>query len=105
MTSTRLFHDKVLDVLVHVCQASDSDLERAQWSNFWLDTEGTEYRFVGSLGFGGKFRRDPHQWSVDCYVEDMTPERRAKIAVANGELEALRREWEEDAVGPLEGRA
>jgi hypothetical protein len=35
-----------------------------------------EYRFVGSLGFGGKFRVDSDgRWYVDFYPEDTTPER------------------------------
>jgi len=33
----------------------------------------TEWRFQGSLGFGGKFRYP--RMSVDCYPEDETPAR------------------------------
>lgn len=29
-----------------------------------------EYRFQGSLGFGGKFWRNVSGWYVDCYPED-----------------------------------
>ncbi len=51
-----------------------------------------EYRFIGSLGFGGKFRNNgnhdgiPH---VDCYSEDLTPEREAMIEAANKRLLAI----------------
>lgn len=51
-----------------------------------------EYRFMGALGFGGKFRNNgnhentPH---VDCYREHETPARLAMIEAANAELAAL----------------
>lgn len=51
-----------------------------------------EYRFMGALGFGGKFRNNgnrndtPH---VDCYREDETPERLAMIERANARLAEL----------------
>lgn len=52
----------------------------------------TEYRFMGHLGFGGKFRNNgnknnvPH---VDCYREDLTQEREAVIAATNAALAEL----------------
>lgn len=51
-----------------------------------------EYRFMGALGFGGKFRNNgnhdntPH---VDCYREDETPERLAMVERANKRLAEL----------------
>ena len=51
-----------------------------------------EYRFMGALGFGGKFRNNgnrdntPH---VDCYREDETPARRAMVERANERLAEL----------------
>lgn len=51
-----------------------------------------EYRFCGSLGFGGKFRIRRGAWVVDCYGEDETPERRATIDRTNAALAALREE-------------
>jgi hypothetical protein len=51
-----------------------------------------EYRFMGELGFGGKFRNNgnhentPH---VDCYREDETPARLAMIERANKRLAEL----------------
>lgn len=69
----------------------------------------TEWRFMGALGFGGKFwRTTPWQegtqhlaelWFVNCYPEHMTAERKAIIERANAALAALneevgpRREW------------
>lgn len=51
-----------------------------------------EYRFVGALGFGGKFRNNGN-WGntpyVDCYAEDVTPERSSMIERANKRLAEL----------------
>lgn len=58
----------------------------------------TEYRFCGSLGFGGKVRwsdwrseRDGCPIYVDCYPEDETAERRQAINSTNA---ALRMVWD-----------
>lgn len=51
-----------------------------------------EYRFIGNLGFGGKFRNNgnngdiPH---VDCYPEDFTEERARIIGAINAELRKI----------------
>jgi hypothetical protein len=51
-----------------------------------------EWRFQGSLGFGGKFRRSgwDDRWYVDCYKEDVTPARQAAIDACNQALAELR---------------
>jgi hypothetical protein len=75
-------------ILVEECGAHDLD-ERA-FASLWPGC--VEYRFMGSLGFGGKV------WAglvdgapfVSCYREDETPERLATIARANERLAALR---------------
>jgi hypothetical protein len=50
------------------------------------------HRFVGELGFAGKFRRRRHGagWFVDCYREDVTPRRQAMIEAANRAFDELR---------------
>ena len=51
-----------------------------------------EWRFQGSLGFGGKLRRDRYgerPLRVDCYREHETPKRLEIIAETNAALEAL----------------
>lgn len=53
-----------------------------------------EYRFGGSLGFGGKFWRrhvpgGREQWAVTCYPEDQTPARTSTIAETNRVLSLL----------------
>lgn len=54
-----------------------------------------EWRFIGSLGFGGKFWRNSRTrpdgtwgecWYVDCYREHETPERLAVIERTNSRL-------------------
>ena len=47
-----------------------------------------EYRFIGALGMGGKFRRRSFDdvWFVDCYPEDLNEERAVKIAATNAAL-------------------
>lgn len=49
-----------------------------------------EYRFQGSLGFGGKFWNVGDRWDVTCYREDENPERRQAIQLCNAELAKLK---------------
>lgn len=52
--------------------------------------ERMEYRFKGSLGFGGKLWLDMDgRARVSCYSEDETPERVAAMAAANKMLQRL----------------
>jgi hypothetical protein len=51
-----------------------------------------EYRFMGELGFGGKFRNNGKRNNtpyVDCYSENETPSRREMIERANKRLAEL----------------
>lgn len=51
-----------------------------------------EYRFIGALGFGGKFRNNGNNDNtpyIDCYREDETPKRLAMIRRANARLAVL----------------
>ncbi len=57
-----------------------------------------EWRFCGSLGAGGKFRRNrvwigdvcTESWTVDCYAEDLTDERQTVIDKTNEALAELK---------------
>lgn len=78
---------RVWGILVNHAGAVDTD---SNWVSFrqWFDKAfakgGDEYRFIGSLGFGGKFwlhHRDGMY--VTCYREDETPERLATIEDTN----------------------
>lgn len=78
----------VYAVLVELCGASARPDDIASFvAHCTSDTPGTEYRFVGSLGFGGKFRYPG--MTVDCYPEDATPHRQAAIGRANERLAQL----------------
>lgn len=79
--------DAVWDVLVELAGATE------YWRADFVHHAGThkpgelEYRFGGKLGFGGKVRsRYDGTWSVDCYLEDETPERRAIIEAVNARI-------------------
>lgn len=51
-----------------------------------------EWRFMGALGFGGKFRNNGNHNNtpyVDCYPEHETPARLEMIAKANARLAEL----------------
>lgn len=71
----------IFDVLVTCAGARES-----MWEDFLYSLQcGTrEYRFQGSLGFGGKYW--PETNTVSCYPEDMTDRRRAIITETNGHL-------------------
>ena len=53
-----------------------------------------EYRFMGHLGYGGKFRTTYNSWKVDCYSESETPERLKLISRINKELQKLYSEFQ-----------
>lgn len=58
-----------------------------------LQTNGhlPEYRFIGALGFGGKFWRNAGAWYVTAYPEDIArdPSIQARIDTTNTALAAL----------------
>lgn len=80
----------VYDILVKHAGSA----EEAREGFVYLQSNGhlPEYRFIGGLGFGGKFRRNgwKDRWYVDCYEEDLTPERQAMIEAANKALAELK---------------
>lgn len=84
--------DAIYDILVEECGAPDGHDALSIRSQFFFHFPACgEFRFMGSLGFGGKVwapsgRRPPR---VSCYREDATPGRLAAIDRANERLEAL----------------
>lgn len=77
---TKRTANKIYDILVNVCGAKED--ERQRFIDEAINRLGMEWRFRGSLGFGGKFYWDS-EWIVGCYQEDETQERRATIFKAN----------------------
>ncbi|MFS0887005.1 hypothetical protein [Aeromicrobium sp. 179-A 4D2 NHS] len=92
---------RIYDLLIEkagaVDDADDKD-DFVYWLSGALDTRlgGKEYRFMGRLGFGGKFwwhvpynlpgRPEQGQWYVTCYPEDSNPEREQIVADTNAAL-------------------
>lgn len=84
-----LIANRAYDVLVEECDASER--ERHRFVHYLTNTGHgyKEWRFSGSLGFGGKFWLYPDSCRVSCYVEDQTPERLRIISRANDILAAV----------------
>ena len=78
--------NNIWNILVKHCGAS----ERGREDFVAVAIQGgiTEYRFIGGLGFGGKFWGD--RMKVTCYKEDETPLILKAIEEANKELEMFR---------------
>jgi len=90
--------DAVYTILVQTCGARDGTdafgptdrWEFKRGVNLQLGHGGpVEYRFMGALGMGGKFRIAHGRVYVDCYPEDLDDERRGRIADANQMLSDL----------------
>lgn len=77
----------VLDELVGARFAEDPGKRESFLSYVTTETR-IEFRFMGSLGFGGKFRSN-QSWRVDCYCEDETPQRKETIQKVNEILAVL----------------
>lgn len=84
---------KMYDILVQHAGARQDAYDRksfVQCATNWDYRFGFEYRFMGSLGGGGKIwlplHRDPY---VSCYKENETPDRVEAIEKANAELSKL----------------
>lgn len=83
---------RIYDVLQECAGASASHDDRMSFVyEYTSSAPTTEWRFQGSLGFGGKFRYFPpnRPWYVDCYPEDLTPERKGVLEKTNARLQEL----------------
>ncbi len=87
----------IWQVLVDHAGAYDDPHDRASFVHSQAEGVIQEWRFMGVLGGGGKFRRNrvwigstcTESWTVDCYPEDETPERLAVIEKTNAALADL----------------
>lgn len=82
--------NEIYDVLVAECGAPNGDMRENFTAVMTRPTETAEYRFIGDLGFGGKFRNVNDRFYVDCYPEHATPARVKMIDAANVKLTALK---------------
>lgn len=79
---------RIYDVLIEECGATA--FHREQCVRYLTDEHGShEFRFQGSLGFGGKVYYNGGRLYVSCYPEDRTPERTAMIRSANARLNEI----------------
>lgn len=82
--------NRIYDILSMYAGARDSGradfIYGCQVTESQMHEPCAEYRFMGSLGFGGKFRNNGNKDNsvyIDCYSEDETPERLAIIKKVN----------------------
>jgi hypothetical protein len=74
--SLKEYFGKIFDALKEKVGAAESYREifipfALNWwrNHYW---QSYEFRFMGSLGMGGKIWLDPEGYRVSCYSEDMT---------------------------------
>jgi hypothetical protein len=83
----------IVTILTEECGARFDASDSYAFGFYIGKSEHIEWRFMGALGFGGKFRHDGYHNDgipyVDCYQEDGTAERRAMMERANQRLKAL----------------
>jgi hypothetical protein len=79
---------RVYGVLMAHAGARDDHRGLEEFVDTWPH-RSTEYRFMGSLGWGGKVWFDRGRVYVTCYPEDRTPDRDAVIQKTNERLTAL----------------
>jgi hypothetical protein len=89
----RHLYEAIYDILVEEAGANPNDREDFVLTYTRKEYPTTEYRFCGSLGFGGKFWRNQRfglcPFYVSCYPEDNTRERKVIIEHTNKALAAL----------------
>lgn len=83
------FYNQCWDILVENVGANRSGRDHFVWT-FHQPKPPIEYRFIGSLGFGGKFWRYDGKHYITCYPEDETPERLKAIECVNTLLACLK---------------
>ena len=59
--------DEIWAILVRYCGASEDGLNEFRRTVLLNKSDRLEYRFQGSLGFGGKLWINPYEVRVTCY--------------------------------------
>lgn len=98
----RVFYRAVWDVLVVEAGASKNPTDKELFVRAYTQVEhpASEYRFCGSLGFGGKFWRNDGCFYVSCYPEDRTPSRMATLERVNAKLRELQESMRPNPLNP-----
>lgn len=73
MKPTKEQAKEIYRVLVTEAGADGRDREEQSFVQAVIEPRFTEWRFMGKLGFGGKFKIGSNKWYIDCYKEEMTP--------------------------------
>lgn len=81
------YYTAVFNLLVQHAGAHESLHDDFVFHHARVGAPVDEYRFQGSLGFGGKYYSGRNR--VTCYSEDETPARRATIEKTNAALAVL----------------
>jgi hypothetical protein len=83
------FYNAVYDLLVATGNERGNELLRGMFRTYFAEN-GTEWRFQGHLGFGGKFWANDGRHYVSYYGrEDWTPERDDMVKKLNFEISKL----------------
>ncbi len=85
------FYSRAYDILIEHAELKDKQ-SRESFIRYFVDETGKEWRFQGSLGFGGKFWHNEDRWYIQGYPEDSTRESKATIKKVNKLLAELRAE-------------
>jgi len=80
--------NKVYDILVNLGSATENMRDSFIHSHIREEDMCTEWRFMGKLGCGGKYRSERN--TVDCYLEDETEDRLKIINEINKELKKIK---------------
>jgi hypothetical protein len=88
MQITNELANRIYDVLVKACETDEASRQRFIYY-ITNPAQSHEWRFIGSLGFGGKLYHNHGRIYVGCYWEDETEERRMTIDRANQELSKI----------------
>jgi hypothetical protein len=85
---TQVEANKIYDILIQHAGAAETKYHREQFVFSQMSEVQPEYRFMGALGFGGKFRRNSRDdtWFVNCYPEDSDSFKRDAIEKTNEAL-------------------
>jgi hypothetical protein len=82
----------IWSMLVAYAGATDTDsnwVSFRQWFDRAIECGQDEYRFMGLLGYGGKFWVSRDGFHVSCYPEDETPARLRIIEETNAVLRGV----------------
>lgn len=75
--------NRIYDILEQ--HGADPD-RRFSFIHWFHEPDQREWRFIGTLGFGGKFIKDHGRYFVTCYPEDRNAAREEAIEQMNKQL-------------------